>query len=121
MFEESSAFLERPAFRTASPRTLSARSLNRPVSALWKSTAAVLQTAFLTSPKMKKAYRFMMAVPKETSNHHVTHRSFPVCKQQVKWGTFPCCFPHHLCPHTPGVSQTISSLLHCIPSRHLAS
>ncbi|KAK4810987.1 hypothetical protein QYF61_014459 [Mycteria americana] len=37
----------------------------------------------------QKLYHFMIAMPKTASNHHITHKSFSVHKQQVQQGAFP--------------------------------
>ncbi|KAK4816381.1 hypothetical protein QYF61_016285 [Mycteria americana] len=39
----------------------------------------------------------MIALPKTASNHHMAHKSFSVCEQEVQRGTFPRWLPHQLC------------------------
>ncbi|KAK4830892.1 hypothetical protein QYF61_013821 [Mycteria americana] len=82
--------------RAASQGTLSTSLLNRPKSALLKSEVAVLLTPLLTSPRIE-SYHFVIAVPKTASNHHITHKSFSVHKQEVQRGTFPSWLTHQLC------------------------
>ncbi|KAK4817082.1 hypothetical protein QYF61_027913 [Mycteria americana] len=71
-------------FRTASQGTLSIRLLNRPKSALPKSKVAVLLTPLLTSLRIENSYHFMITMSKTAPNHHITHKSFSVHKQQVQ-------------------------------------
>ncbi|KAK4828265.1 hypothetical protein QYF61_024872, partial [Mycteria americana] len=47
--------------------------------------------------KNRKLYHFVIAMPKAASNHHITHKSFSVHKQQVQLGTFPRWLTHQLC------------------------
>ncbi|KAK4810060.1 hypothetical protein QYF61_007224 [Mycteria americana] len=71
-------------FRTVSQRTLSTSVLNRPKSALQKSMVVVLLTPLLTLPRIENSDPIMVTKPKTASNHHISHQSFSVCKQQVK-------------------------------------
>ncbi|KAK4818185.1 hypothetical protein QYF61_007823 [Mycteria americana] len=47
--------------------------------------------------KNQKLCHFVIAVPKTASNHHITHKSFSVHKQEVQRGTFPRWLAHQLC------------------------
>ncbi|KAK4816207.1 hypothetical protein QYF61_012672 [Mycteria americana] len=44
----------------------------------------------------RELYHIMVAKPKTPSNHHISHQSFSVCKQQVKQGTSPDTQPPQL-------------------------
>ncbi|KAK4827207.1 hypothetical protein QYF61_015235 [Mycteria americana] len=45
----------------------------------------------------QELYHITVAKPKTASNHHISHQSFSVCKQQVKRGTSPGRLTHQLC------------------------
>lgn len=44
-----------------------------------------------------KLNHFVITVLMTASDHHITHKSFPVHKQQVQHGTFHTWLPYHLC------------------------
>ncbi|KAK4819534.1 hypothetical protein QYF61_006027 [Mycteria americana] len=79
-------------FRTVSQGTLSTSVLNRSKSTLKKSMVVVLLPPpyFTTN---RELYHIMAAKPKMASNHHTSHQSSSVCKQQVKRGPSPVFFP----------------------------
>ncbi|OPJ68544.1 hypothetical protein AV530_006164 [Patagioenas fasciata monilis] len=60
-------------------------------------------------------------MPKMAFNHHITYKSFSVCKQ-VQWGTFPRWLADHLCQevvfHVLQESHRLF-LLYGASSRHL--
>lgn len=62
-------------------------------------------------------HHLMITVPEMSSNKHITHKTLPVNKKQVKWCTFPSQFPYHLCLeailHSLQESPSLF-LLHCI-------
>lgn len=70
--------------RASSQETLSTKSLNRPKSALWKPTVAVLLTTLLASPEIENSYHLM-----------VTMR-LVVVPTQLYWGLSYGCFAHHI-------------------------
>ncbi|KAK4812225.1 hypothetical protein QYF61_011247 [Mycteria americana] len=80
---------------TASQGTLSTSLLNTPKSALRNSKVAVLLTPSFS--KNQKLCHFVITMPKTSSNHHITHKSFSVHKQQVQQGAFPSWLTHWLC------------------------
>ncbi|KAK4832409.1 hypothetical protein QYF61_022544, partial [Mycteria americana] len=45
----------------------------------------------------QKLYHFVIVMAKTASNHHITHKSVFVCKQQVQQGNFPSWFTYQLC------------------------
>ncbi|KAK4823952.1 hypothetical protein QYF61_008338 [Mycteria americana] len=45
----------------------------------------------------QKLYHFVITLPKTASNHHMAHKSFSVCEQEVQRGTFPSWLTHQLC------------------------